>query len=158
MHCAYSCLTWKIRYDVTIYISGVTWKRELDWPVKRQSLSYPYRPRLLRFIAGCPEPFFLHLVHRVWHSWRTVSLIASLILLTLAMPLPALAWNIPGHMLSGAIAYQIFQQENLRTIRKGKSDVGETSLVREPMAGEAARCFCCRSWPGAVHAGGKVGR
>jgi hypothetical protein len=36
-----------------------------------------------------------------------VLLIASLVLLALAvLPLPALAWNIPGHMLSGAIAYQ----------------------------------------------------
>jgi hypothetical protein len=26
------------------------------------------------------------------------------------------AWNIPGHMLSGAIAYQILQRENPATI------------------------------------------
>ena len=26
------------------------------------------------------------------------------------------AWNIPGHMLSGAIAYQILQRENPSTI------------------------------------------
>src|SRR6476660_9889415 len=30
--------------------------------------------------------------------------------------LHALAWNIPGHMLSGAIAYQILQRENPATI------------------------------------------
>jgi hypothetical protein len=36
-----------------------------------------------------------------------VALISFLSLLALAvLPLPALAWNIPGHMLSAAIAFQ----------------------------------------------------
>jgi hypothetical protein len=49
----------------------------------------------------------------------TVSLIAYLVLLVLAvLPLPASAWNIPGHMLSGIIAYQVLQQENPPTIDK----------------------------------------
>jgi hypothetical protein len=53
-----------------------------------------------------------------------VSLIASLVLLTLAvLPLPAKAWNIPGHMLSAAIAYQVLQQENPSTIDKVKAMV-----------------------------------
>src|SRR5262245_47817162 len=48
--------------------------------------------------------------------------IRLLVLLTLAvLPLPALAWNIPGHMLSDAIAYQILQQENPPTIDKVKA-------------------------------------
>ena len=51
-----------------------------------------------------------------------MSLIALLILLTLAaLPLPASAWNIPGHMLSGIIAYQVLQQENPATIEKVKA-------------------------------------
>jgi len=51
-----------------------------------------------------------------------VALVASLALLTLAvLPLPALAWNIPGHMLSAAIAYQVLQQENPQTIEKVKA-------------------------------------
>jgi hypothetical protein len=51
-----------------------------------------------------------------------VSLIASLVLLMLAvLPPPASAWNIPGHMLSAAIAYQILQQENPQTIEKAKA-------------------------------------
>jgi hypothetical protein len=51
-----------------------------------------------------------------------VSLVASLVLLTLAaLPLPASAWNIPGHMLSAAIAYQVLQQENPPTIEKVKT-------------------------------------
>src|SRR5262245_40509946 len=79
-------------------------KRELNQAAKWQWLSYPYRHCLLRFIAGCLEPFFLPLVHRLWHSWRTVFLIAFLVLITLAVsPLPASAWNIPGHMLSASI-------------------------------------------------------
>jgi len=33
----------------------------------------------------------------------------------------AVAWNIPGHMLSGAIAYQVLQQESPQTIDKVKA-------------------------------------
>ena len=48
-----------------------------------------------------------------------MSLIAFLVLLTLAvLPLPATAWNIPGHMLSAAITYQVLSQENPRTTVK----------------------------------------
>jgi hypothetical protein len=50
-----------------------------------------------------------------------VLLIASVLLLILAvLPLPANAWNIPGHMLSGAITYQVLRQENPPTIEKVK--------------------------------------
>ena len=37
------------------------------------------------------------------------------------LPLPAAAWNIPGHMLSGAIAYQVLQQENPQVIDRVKA-------------------------------------
>src|SRR4029077_8602910 len=30
----------------------------------------PIRACLLRFIAGCPEPFFLPLLHWLWQSWQ----------------------------------------------------------------------------------------
>ena len=51
-----------------------------------------------------------------------MSLIASLVLLALAaLPLPASAWNIPGHMLSGIIAYQVLREENPQTIEKVKA-------------------------------------
>jgi hypothetical protein len=44
------------------------------------------------------------------------------VLLTLAgFPFPAFAWNIPGHMLSGIIPYQILQQENPQTSEKIKA-------------------------------------
>jgi hypothetical protein len=73
-----------------------------------------------------------------------IRLLASLVFLTLAvLPLPASAWNIPGHMLSATIAYQILLQENLADHRQGKIATRETSLVREPMAGEAPRCSRC---------------
>jgi hypothetical protein len=48
-----------------------------------------------------------------------VSLIAFLVPLALGvLPLSASAWNIPGHMLSGAIAYQVPQQESPQSIDK----------------------------------------
>jgi hypothetical protein len=51
-----------------------------------------------------------------------VSLVASLVLFTLAvLPPPASAWNIPAHMLSAAITYQVLSQENPRTIEKVKA-------------------------------------
>jgi S1/P1 Nuclease len=51
-----------------------------------------------------------------------VSLIASLVLLTLAvLPLPASAWNIPGHMLSAAITYQVLSQESPQSIDRVKA-------------------------------------
>jgi hypothetical protein len=57
-----------------------------------------------------------------------VSLIASLVLITLAvLPLPAITWNIPGHLLSAAIACQVLQQENPKTIEKARA-----VLVKHP--------------------------
>jgi S1/P1 Nuclease len=49
----------------------------------------------------------------------TMPLLASLVFLTLAAyPSPASAWNIPGHMLSEIIAYQVLHQESPQTIEK----------------------------------------
>jgi hypothetical protein len=54
-----------------------------------------------------------------------------------------LAWNIPGHMLSGIIAYQILQQESPQTIDKVKvmlekhpwyANQGQTRLQDVPVA------------------------
>jgi S1/P1 Nuclease len=50
---------------------------------------------------------------------RPVALLTMLIVS--ALPLPASAWNIPGHMLSAAIAYQVLQQESPQTIEKVKA-------------------------------------
>jgi hypothetical protein len=81
-----------------------------------------------------------------------VSLIASLILIILALlPFPASAWNIPGHMLSGVIAYQVLQWENPRTIEKVKAVLEKHPWYVNQMAGEASRRFLRRSWPRVVY-------
>jgi hypothetical protein len=51
-----------------------------------------------------------------------VRLVALLALLVFSPPVGnASAWNIPGHMLSAASAYQVLRQENPQTIDKVKS-------------------------------------
>jgi hypothetical protein len=50
-----------------------------------------------------------------------IRLLACLVMVNFALPLPASAWNIPGHMLSGAIAYQVLQQESPATIDRVKA-------------------------------------
>ena len=50
---------------------------------------------------------------------RLVALLALLVFSPLVGN--ASAWNIPGHMLSGIIAYQVLQQENPPTIEKVKA-------------------------------------
>jgi hypothetical protein len=53
---------------------------------------------------------------------------AYLAIVTLTViPVTASAWNIPGHMLSGAIAYQVLQRENPQAIEKVK-----TALEKHP--------------------------
>ena len=70
-----------------------------------------------------------------------IRLLAFVVVITVtALPVPASAWNIPGHMLSGIIAYSGPSAREPPDHREGKSSAGETSLVREPMAGEASRC------------------
>jgi hypothetical protein len=71
---------------------------------------------------------FVDRVTWAWHiSWDNrrflrllmipITPVALLVIVVLSvLPLSASAWNIPGHMLSGAIAYQILQQENPPTI------------------------------------------
>jgi hypothetical protein len=49
---------------------------------------------------------------------RSIALFA---LIFSALAGPASAWNIPGHMVSGIIAYQVLQQENPPTIEKVKA-------------------------------------
>ena len=50
---------------------------------------------------------------------RVLACVAVVTVTVLLMP--ASAWNIPGHMLSGAIAYQVLQQESPQTIDKVKT-------------------------------------
>jgi hypothetical protein len=37
------------------------------------------------------------------------------------LPVPAFAWNIPGHLLSAIVTYQFLRQENPKTIEKVKA-------------------------------------
>src|SRR5690348_3864616 len=50
--------------------------------------------------------------------WSVVGLVT--------LPFDGLAWNIPGHMLSGAIAYQILQGESPTTIPSVRSVLEKT--------------------------------
>src|SRR5262245_15457122 len=51
-----------------------------------------------------------------------IRVLACVAVIALAvLPLPASAWNILGHMLSGIIAYQVLQQESPQTIDKVKA-------------------------------------
>jgi hypothetical protein len=60
-----------------------------------------------------------------------ITLALFLTILTL-LPFDGLAWNIPGHMLSGAIAYHILQREpNYDSCNSLNSR--EESLVRIPL-------------------------
>jgi hypothetical protein len=60
-----------------------------------------------------------------------IRLLACMVILTLTiLPRPTSAWNIPGHMLSGIIAYQVLQHENPATIEKVK-----TALEKHPWYG-----------------------
>jgi len=49
---------------------------------------------------------------------RLTRAVAICVAILIGLPFNALAWNIPGHMLSGAIAYQILQRENPSAIVK----------------------------------------
>src|SRR5262249_44201661 len=131
-------------------------KRELNQAAKWQWLSYPYRPCLLRFIAGCPERFFLALftgyviaddrvtdcIACTSHGCRTAPSG-----LGLEHPRP---YALRCHRLPSPPARE--PSDN----RQGKSCAGEASLVRQPVEGETERCSCCRSWSHPVHAGGPV--
>jgi len=70
------------------------------------------------------------------------------------LPLPGSAWNIPGHMISATIAYQILQQENPQTIEKVKvvmekhpwyANQWQARLQDGPVPIVALRCSCRQS-------------
>ena len=51
-----------------------------------------------------------------------IRLLVFVVVITVtALPIPASAWNIPNHMLSGAIAYPVLSQENPETVEKVKA-------------------------------------
>ena len=52
---------------------------------------------------------------------KSFSAIALFLAVLITLQFEALGWNIPGHMLSGAIAYQILQRESPTTIPSVRS-------------------------------------
>jgi hypothetical protein len=80
------------------------------------------------------------------------------VLLTFAvLPFPASAWNIPGHMLSVIIAYQVLQQENSPTIEKVKAVLGKHPWYANQRQARLQDVSASNPRHGVVHASGKVG-
>lgn len=52
---------------------------------------------------------------------RHLRQIVLLILSFMVLSTPASVWNSPGHMLSGAIVFQVLEQENPEAINKVKA-------------------------------------
>jgi hypothetical protein len=82
-----------------------------------------------------------------------VLLNAFLVFFTLTvLPFPASAWNIPGHMLSAAIAYQVLRQESPGTIEKVIAVLEKhpwyenqwRARLQDVPAGVTASCCSCR--------------
>ena len=58
---------------------------------------------------------------------ETLLTMAPLILAAQLAAITALAWNIPGHMITGAMAYRFLQQEN-----PGKATAVQAMLEKHP--------------------------
>ena len=76
----------------------------------------------------------------------------------MALPTSASAWNKPGHMLSGAIAFQVLEQENPETINKVKAILQDHPFRSTRMAKGARRPSSIGPRFNAIHARRKVGR
>jgi hypothetical protein len=118
---------------------------------------YPYRPLFTAVHCLFPEPFTWPLVHRIWQL-APFSHYANQTILMPRVHRDRLSVKHPRphalcvHRLSGPSARE------LAAPATGERSIGETPLVCEPLAGETAGCFCCRSWAHAVYTGGKMGR
>ena len=83
---------------------------------------------------------------------RRSNTITVLLWVLVLRPLEALAWNIPGHMLSGAIAYQILQRENPTTVPIVRSILKKESLVSDPVESATEQTAKIRTRRNALHA------
>jgi hypothetical protein len=84
-----------------------------------------------------------------------VGRVVYIAIITLAvLPLPASAWNIPGHMLSGIITYQILQHENPATIEKMNAVLEKHRWYAHQWQARLQDVSVARSWPCVVHADG----
>jgi hypothetical protein len=64
---------------------------------------------------------------------KSFSAIALFLAVLITLQFEALGWNIPGHMLSGAIAYQILQRESPNDDSECSLSPREKSLVPIPL-------------------------
>ena len=62
---------------------------------------------------------------------KSLRIVFCALVTLIAFPLDLLAWNIPSHMLSGVIAYQILQQENRAIIEKVNELAAAKVLVED---------------------------
>ena len=70
-------------------------------------------------------------------SVKYLDLVLALFVCTAALSISnAFAWNIPGHMLSGAIAYQILHQDSPRTISAVRSVLEENPWYQTRWKGQ----------------------
>jgi hypothetical protein len=75
-----------------------------------------------------------------------LKLAAAILAGLITLPLSVAAWNTPGHMLSGVIAYQILPRENASTIAavgswentRGTKPAGDNSWKNSPKLNETA--------------------
>ena len=88
------------------------------------------------------------------YLWQIRVLACVAVIAVAVLPLPGSAWNIPGHMISATIAYQILQQENPQTIEKVKvvmekhpwyANQWQARLQDGPVPIVALRCSCRQS-------------
>jgi hypothetical protein len=87
-----------------------------------------------------------------------MKLLAYLVAIALTLPAPASAWNIPGHMLSGIIAYQVLQQESPQTIEKVKSVLEKHPWYANQWQVRLQDVPTAERDQGVVYAGGQVAR
>jgi len=59
----------------------------------------------------------------------------------MALPTRLSAWNIPGHMLSAALAYQVLQQEHPQTIERVKAVLEKHPWYANQWQARGSGCF-----------------
>jgi hypothetical protein len=87
-----------------------------------------------------------------------IRLLACLVTFSFALPFPARAWNIPGHMLSGIIAYQGLRQESPQTIDKVAAVLEKHPWYSNQWQARLQDVPGADQGPRDVYAGGKMGR
>jgi S1/P1 nuclease len=96
---------------------------------------------------------------------KRMNLAIALFVSILTLPLDVFAWNIPGHMLGGAIAYQILQRESPTTIGKIRAILEKnpwfdtrwkSQLQKLPDAERDEMLFMLAAWADDIRTGDKA--